>query len=101
MWTRVMRRAERRSRRSTFIHVEGLIGSGALRAPAYDAQRRPATIFRMCAQCMAGAATAAAAASGIRAYVAARRPSWLTPARLRRASGALIAVAVVGAGVVA
>lgn len=54
----------------------------------------------MCAQCMAAAATTAAAATGIRAWLAARRPDWLTPARLRRLSAGLLAAAVVGAGLI-
>jgi len=42
---------------------------------------------------MVAAATAATAATGLRAWLALRRPRWLTPARMRRASAALIAVA--------
>lgn len=52
----------------------------------------------MCAQCMAAAATTAAAATGIRAWLAARRPDWLGARRLRRISAGLLAGAVVGAG---
>ncbi|MEX2196815.1 MAG: hypothetical protein WD844_16175 [Thermoleophilaceae bacterium] len=52
----------------------------------------------MCAQCMAAAATTAAAATGIRAWLAARKPGWLTPARLRSVSAGLLATAVIGAG---
>jgi hypothetical protein len=37
----------------------------------------------MCAQCMAGAATAGAAATGLRAWLATRSGAWLPP-RLRR-----------------
>jgi hypothetical protein len=54
----------------------------------------------MCAQCMAAAATTAAAATGIRAYLAARRPAWLTALRLRRISAGLLSAAVVGAGLI-
>jgi hypothetical protein len=53
----------------------------------------------MCAQCMATAATAVAGATGIRAWLAARSPGWLTPTRLRFISAALLAVAVVAAAV--
>jgi hypothetical protein len=53
----------------------------------------------MCAQCMATAATAAAAATGGRAWLAARSPRWLTPGRLRALTAAMIAAAVVAAGV--
>lgn len=54
----------------------------------------------MCAQCMAAAATTAAAATGIRAWLAARSPGWLTPVRLRRVSAGLLTAAVIGAGLV-
>jgi hypothetical protein len=53
----------------------------------------------MCAQCMATAATATAAATGIRAWAAARSPAWLTSRRLRALTVALIAVAFVAAAV--
>jgi hypothetical protein len=56
----------------------------------------------MCAQCMATAATATAAATGVRAWAAARSPAWLTPRRLKALTIALIAtaltVAAVGSG---
>jgi hypothetical protein len=44
---------------------------------------------------MATAATATAAATGLRAWAAARRPEWLTPPRLRALTVALLAIAVV------
>jgi hypothetical protein len=53
----------------------------------------------VCMQCMAGAMTAGAAATGTRAYVAARRPSWLTPTALRRLTVCLLVLAVIAAGV--
>jgi hypothetical protein len=43
---------------------------------------------------MATAATAVTAATGMRAWLAARAGAWLTPARLRRASAVLIVIAV-------
>jgi hypothetical protein len=49
----------------------------------------------MCAQCMAGAATAVASATGIRAYLGAHTPSWLDQARLRRLTILLAVGAVV------
>jgi hypothetical protein len=49
-------------------------------------------------QCVAGAMTAGAAATGARAYVAARRPSWLTPLKLKRLSACLLVAGVLGAG---
>jgi hypothetical protein len=52
----------------------------------------------MCVQCMAGAMTAAAGATGTRAWLAAYRPRWLTPPRLHRITVALIVVAVVLSG---
>jgi hypothetical protein len=50
----------------------------------------------MCVQCVAGAATAATAASGVRSYLGTRTWAWLTPVRLRRITAGLV-----GAGVVA
>jgi hypothetical protein len=49
----------------------------------------------MCAQCMAGAATAVASATGIRAYLGARRPSWLDETRMRRLTILLVVAAVI------
>ena len=53
----------------------------------------------MCAQCMATAATATAAATGVRAWAAAQSPAWLTPPRLRALTIALIAIAMTAAAV--
>jgi|Tabmets5t2r1_1033131.scaffolds.fasta_scaffold23758_2 hypothetical protein len=53
----------------------------------------------MCAQCMATAATATAAATGVRAWAAARSPAWLTERRLRGLTVVLLAIAVVAAGI--
>ena len=47
----------------------------------------------MCMQCMATAMTAGATASGARAFIAARHFSWLTPARLRTITIALLVAA--------
>ena len=55
----------------------------------------------MCMQCMAGAMTAGAAATGTRAYVAARRPSWLSPLMLKRLTACLLVAGVLGAGLAA
>jgi hypothetical protein len=56
----------------------------------------------MCAQCMAAATTAAAGATGMRAWLATRRWSWLTAHRLRWATGAILfaalALAATGSG---
>src|SRR5689334_12986967 len=47
----------------------------------------------MCVQCMMGAMTAGAGASGARSWLATRRWAWLTAARLRRATIALLLAA--------
>jgi hypothetical protein len=52
----------------------------------------------MCAQCWATAATAVGGATGIRAWAAARRPRWLSEARLRVLTVSLLAIAVLIAG---
>jgi hypothetical protein len=51
----------------------------------------------MCTQCVMGAATAAAGATGMRAWLASRRFAWMTPRRMRLASASLIAVALLAA----
>ena len=52
----------------------------------------------MCMQCAATAAVAVGSASGLRAWVAAKQPRWLTPSRLRALTVALMGVAVLAAG---
>lgn len=54
----------------------------------------------MCVQCMLTATTAGAAATGARSWLATRDYRWLTPRRLRRATAAimLVALCVVAAG---
>jgi hypothetical protein len=47
----------------------------------------------MCMQCMASAMTAVGAASGTRAYLGSRHFAWLTPARLRLITIALLVAA--------
>ena len=44
----------------------------------------------MCAQCMVTAATVTGAATGLRAWLAARTFAWLTPTRLKRITLALM-----------
>jgi len=51
-------------------------------------------------QCMAGAMTAGAAATGVRAVVVARAGAWLTPVRKRRMTAGLLAAGVLAAGLV-
>jgi hypothetical protein len=48
---------------------------------------------------MIGATTAAAGATGARAWLATRRYAWLTPRRLRFATGSLMAAGAVVAAV--
>jgi len=49
----------------------------------------------MCAQCMATAAAATGAATGLRAWLAARSFAWLTPAGLKRITVGLVACVLV------
>lgn len=71
------------------------VGIGAARSTRLSA----GNLEGVCAQCLAGAAVAASGATGVRAYVAAKRPAWMTPRRLRWTSGGLVAAAVVLASV--
>lgn len=50
-------------------------------------------------QCMMGAMTAGAGASGARAWLATRRFTWVTPHRMRFATLCLIVAGVAGAAV--
>jgi hypothetical protein len=54
----------------------------------------------MCMQCIAGAMTAGAAASGSRVWLVARAGAWLTPGRKRAITAALVVLGVLGAGVI-
>jgi len=47
---------------------------------------------------MATAAVAVGTAGGIRAWLAARKPGWLTPLRLKRITAGLLCLAVLAAG---
>jgi len=49
-------------------------------------------------QCMAAAMATGAAATGIRAWLAARSPGWLTPSRLKAATAAVLTLGVLAAG---
>ncbi|MGI8558252.1 MAG: hypothetical protein ACR2ND_08080 [Solirubrobacteraceae bacterium] len=49
----------------------------------------------MCIQCMIGAMSAGAGATGARSWIATRHFVWLTPVRLRRITGALLALALI------
>lgn len=51
----------------------------------------------MCVQCMMGAMTAGAGASGARSWLATRRWSWLTERRLRRVTVVLVAADLIAA----
>lgn len=54
----------------------------------------------MCVQCMAGASLCVGSASGMRAWLATRGWSWLTPKVMKRATVGLMAAAVVASSVV-
>lgn len=61
-------------------------------------RRRARTLRRMCAQCMAGAAATVAGATGIRAWLGTRRPTWLGERGFRACVTGLAVAAVLGAG---
>lgn len=50
-------------------------------------------------QCVAGAMTVAGGATGLRAWLVARSPAWLTPPRRKHVSRALMALGVLACGV--
>jgi hypothetical protein len=50
-------------------------------------------------QCVGTAMTVGAGATGLRAYLAARQPSWLTHARLRMATAILITAGLLVIGI--
>jgi hypothetical protein len=54
----------------------------------------------MCMQCMATAMTTGAAATGIRAWLATRGFSWMTPLRLQRVTICLFAAALIASALV-
>jgi hypothetical protein len=54
----------------------------------------------MCVQCIAGAAGVAAAATGLRAWLAVRFGHWLTPRRKRALTATLVTAGVLAGGVV-
>ena len=47
----------------------------------------------MCTQCMIGAMSAGAGATGMRAWIAAHAPVWMTPARMHAVTVSLLATA--------
>lgn len=53
----------------------------------------------MCMQCMTTVVVSATAATGIRAWLNAKRPGWLTAVRMRRLTVALLGLAVLAATV--
>jgi hypothetical protein len=53
----------------------------------------------MCIQCMTYAVTSVGAAGGLRSWVAAKNPAWLTQRRLRLLTVALLTIAVLVSGV--
>ena len=52
----------------------------------------------MCMQCMAGAMTAGAGATGVRAWLGAHSPRWMTARRLKSITVAILAVGILAAG---
>lgn len=54
----------------------------------------------MCMQCMAGAMAAGAGATGMRAWLVARAPLWLTTRRRRLLTGGMLAAGLLGAGLI-
>jgi hypothetical protein len=55
----------------------------------------------MCMQCAAGAMAAGTAATGLRVWLVAHSPRWLTPPRLKVVTGLLVAGGVLAGGLVA
>jgi hypothetical protein len=53
----------------------------------------------MCMQCLATASVAVGSASGIRVWLRNHGGAWLTPPRMRAITIALMALAVLGAGI--
>lgn len=54
----------------------------------------------MCTQCMIGAMSAGATATGLRAWLVARSPLWLTPSRKRHLTYMLLVLGVIAAGLI-
>lgn len=52
----------------------------------------------MCMQCMATAMVSGAAATGMRAWIAAHTPAWMTPGRLKLATALILSAGVLAAG---
>jgi hypothetical protein len=51
-------------------------------------------------QCMMGAMTAGATATGLRSWLVVRAPGWLTPVRRGRVTGVLMVAGVLAAGAI-
>jgi hypothetical protein len=56
------------------------------------------TLAAMCMQCMASAMAAGVAATGMRAFVAAHQPRWMTVRRLKLVTAGILAAGVLAAG---
>jgi hypothetical protein len=65
-------------------------------APTSDGRN----LMGMCIQCIAGAMTVGAAATGSRAWIVARAGQWLTPRRKRAITAALVVAGLLGAGLI-
>jgi len=57
-------------------------------------------LWCVCTQCMMGAMAAGAGASGMRAWLIARAPVWLTPRRRTLLTRGLLVAGVLGAGLI-
>jgi hypothetical protein len=53
----------------------------------------------MCVQCMMGVTAAATGATGLRAWLAAKRFTWMSPRRMHLATVSLVVAALIGASV--
>jgi hypothetical protein len=70
------------------------------RLPHLNVYVAPITLSAMCMQCMAGAMVAGAGATGMRAWLIACAPLWLTPGRRQALTRGLLVAGVIGAGLI-
>lgn len=85
---------------SKYLAGADIVFVGLVLAYAPCARARGAILRgEMCAQCMTIATATVGVASGLRAWLAAKQPTWLTPLRLRRATATLISLAILPAGI--
>ncbi len=82
------------------VLVRAATRAGNLRLPTAPCPRAAYHQLSMCMQCMIGAMSAGATATGVRAWLVARSPSWLTPTRQRLLTRTLLVLGVLTAGVI-